>query len=489
MAYDYDLIVIGGGAAGLTGSGLGVTLGAKTMMIESERLGGDCTWYGCVPSKALLKAAKVAHTIREAGKYGIVDAVPEVSFSKVIEHVHSIREEIYHDADRPEIYEDLGVDVEFGEASFVDPHTVSVTSENGTRNISSRYFLIATGAKAFVPPIDGIESINYHTNETLFEMKSQPGRLAIVGAGPIGCEMAQSFSRLGTSVTVIDMADRILPRDDEESAAILQRQLVDDGIEFVFGAGVKKFESDSDNIIITIEREGKQETIDTDSVLMATGRRANVGALNLKNAGVAFDKGITVDDKCRTNVRHIYASGDGTGRYQFTHMSEHMSKIAVTNMLAKFPMKIDARHVPWVTFTEPEVAHVGASAVDLEESGESFVTYRFPYAKIDRAVTDGHPEGLIKVYGKKRSGKILGVDIVGAAAGELLGEFSLAMKNGVTLRNMSDTIHAYPTYSLGARRAADQWYVKNHSTLIAKLLKAVFRYRGPVLEFEDGQIL
>lgn len=489
MAYDYDLVVIGGGAAGLTGSGLGATLGAKTLMVESERLGGDCTWYGCVPSKALLKAGKVAHTVRRANAAGIVTSEVEVSFEHVMGELDRIREEIYHDADRPEIYEERGVEVAFGHASFMDPHTVSIENEEGTRSVSSRYFLIATGAKAFVPPIPGIDNVSYLTNETLFELKSQPSSLAIVGGGPIGCEMAQSFSRLGTEVTVIDMGERILSNDDEELASILHEQLRKEGVSFELGAGVKKFEKKDSGIAITIERDGTSSVVEAESVLMATGRRANVKGLNLEAAGVTVDKGVVVNDKCRTNVKHIYASGDVTGRYQFTHMSEHMSKVALTNMLTKFPMKIDSKHVPWVTFTEPEVAHVGATKKELEENGSSYVTYRFPYSRVDRALTDGVPEGVIKVYGRRRSGKILGVDIVGASAGELLGEFSVAMKNGVTLRNIADTIHAYPTFALGARRLADQWYIKNHTPLFARVLKTIFRYRGPVVEFEDGEIV
>ncbi|NND71211.1 MAG: FAD-dependent oxidoreductase [Rhodothermales bacterium] len=489
MAYDYDLIVIGGGAAGLTGSGLGVSLGAKTLMVESERLGGDCTWYGCVPSKVLLKAAKAAQTIRDAGKYGLIDSEPQIDFAKVIRHVHDLRNEIYEDADRPEIYEKMGVEVAFGTASFIDPHTIEIESEGSRRSITSRYFLIATGAKAFVPPIEGIESINYLTNESLFEVDSLPPRLVIVGGGPIGCEMAQSFARLGSDVTIVDMADRVLPRDDAETAGYLQQQLVKDGVTLILKAGVKKFEQRGDTVFVTVEDDGGMRELETDSVLMATGRRANVRALNLESAGVEFDKGVVVNEKCRTNVRHIYASGDVTGRYQFTHMSEHMSKVAVTNALSKFPLKIDSKHVPWVTYTEPEVGHLGATREELEKAGESFLEYRFPYSRIDRAITDSEANGLIKVYGRRRSGKILGADIAGVAAGELISELAVAMRNGVSLRNISDTIHPYPSYGLGVRRVADQWYVKNHSTIVARLLKFVFRYRGPLLEFEPGQIV
>ena len=490
-SYDYDLIVIGGGAAGLTASGMGATFGAKTMMIERAKLGGDCTWYGCVPSKILLKSAKVAHHIRAASHYGLTDQPVTFDFGKMMAHMHHIREEVYEEADDPAIYEGMGVDVRFGTATFVDAHTIDLVGEGGTEQISSRYFVIAAGASAFVPPISGLKETPYLTNESLFELTEQPGHLAIVGGGPIGTEMAQAFRRFGSRVTVIDMLDRILAKDDPELSAMMQDFLEGEGIEYVLKAGVKQVEKHGDGVRITVEQDGQPRNIDADAVLMATGRRANVGGLNLDAAGVAYTKqGITVDDKSRTNVKHIYAVGDVTGRYQFTHMSEHMAKVAVTNALLKVvPMKIDTKHVPWVTYTDPEVAHVGASEAELRAQGVKYRTYRFPYGKIDRAVTESEAKGLVKVYAKESTGKIYGVDIIGASAGEMISEFALAMKNGVTLRNIADTIHPYPTYGLGVRRAADQWYVQKQSPTLIRWLQRIFGYRGPVLEFAPDQIV
>ncbi len=302
--------------------------------------------------------------------------------------------------------------------------------------------------------------------------------------------MAQAFSRLGTHVTVIDMLDRILSKDDLEASALIQKRLSSEGVNFQLGAGVNEISERAGEIAISITRDEITSIVPADALLMATGRRANISSLNLEAAGVEVGRpGIIVNDRCRTSRRHIYAVGDVTGRYQFTHMSEHMAKVAVTNALLKLPMKIDSRNVPWVTFTDPEVAHVGATSADLTQAGTKFQTYRFPYSKVDRAVTDGETEGVIKVYAKPSTGRIYGVDIVGTSAGELISEYALAMKNRISLRKISDTIHPYPTYGLGARRAADQWYVQKQSPTLVRILKMIFRYRGPVLEFGPDDIL
>ena len=490
MAYDYDMIVIGGGAAGLTTSGISASFGAKTMMIERHKLGGDCTWTGCVPSKTLLKTAKVAHHIRHASHYGLDDQPLTFDFGAMIERLHAIREEIYEEADRPEIYEEMGVDVRFGSARFVDPHTLIIENDEGETRVTGRYFTIAAGASAFVPPINGIDDVPYLTNETLFEQTELPEHLAIVGAGPIGSEMAQAFRRLGARVTVIDMLDTILANDDPDLTAILKTALENEGVAYVLGAVVKKVAKTDGGIAVVVEQDGQERIIEADALLMATGRRANLDGLGLDEAGVAYTRhGITVNDRCRTNKRHIYAIGDVTGRYQFTHMSEHMGKVAASNAIFKVPLKIDKKHVPWVTYTDPELAHVGARERDLKEKGIKYRVYRFPYTKIDRAITDGETTGWIKVFAKPFNGKILGATILGAAAGDMIGEFALAMRNGVTLRQISDTIHPYPTYGLGVRRAADQWYAQKQSPALIRLLQFIFRYRGLVIEPDPDRIV
>ena len=490
MAYDYDVIVIGGGAAGLTASGMATNFGAKTLMLERHRLGGDCTWTGCVPSKAILKAAKVGQHIREASKYGLIEQPVEVDFAKVMAHVHHIRDEVYEDADRPEIYTNMGVDVMEANASFIDDHTLELETPDGTKRLSSRYIVIAAGASAFVPPIAGLENTPYLTNESLFEIDEFPKRFAVVGGGPIGTEMSQAFQRLGSQVTVFEFGDQIMRNDDAELAGILQARLQNEGIQYKLKTGVQKLSKTSSGILVEYKTGETVDSIEVDQVLLATGRRPNIAGLNLEAAGVVHTKrGITVNEKCRTNKRHIYAIGDIAGRYQFTHMSEHMAKVAVTNMLLKMPMKMDMKHVPWVTYTDPELGHVGATQKELKEKGIKYEEYRFPYTKVDRAVTESETTGWIKVYAKSFSGKILGVDVLGTSAGELISEYGLAMRNGITLRQMADTIHAYPTYGLGARRAADQWYIRKQSAGLVKFLKFIFRYRGPVNEYVPGTIV
>ena len=476
MKYQYDIIVIGGGAAGLTASGVAVSLGAKTMMVEKAKLGGDCTWYGCVPSKVLLNLGKKAEISRKP-----------VKWEEVREKLDTIRQDIYEEADDPEKFRKMGVDVEDGEATFVDNHTLLIKNGKGIlREVTAKYFVIATGAKAFVPPIPGIEKTPHLTNHNLFEIDELPKSMIIVGGGPIGTEMAQAFQNLGSEITVVDMADTILSNDHPELTPILKKHLEKQGVTYELGAGVKSVSGNEKSVEVTIERDGETKVLKAEKLLMATGRRANFDPLNLDAAGVKTDKaGVTINDKCRTNVKNIYAIGDVTGRYQFTHMSEHMAKIAVSNALLKFPMKIDHKHVPWVTYTEPEVAHVGSTQQQLDEDGTKYETYKFPYNMIDRAITDEKTEGWIYVYAKKFNGKILGADVVGTHAGEMISQYALAMKNGVTLKNMADTIYPYPSYGLGARRAADQWYVKSQSVGVVKWIKRIFGYRGPLPDLSD----
>ncbi|MEX1011690.1 MAG: FAD-dependent oxidoreductase [Balneolaceae bacterium] len=481
MKKSYDLVVIGGGAAGLTAAGVGVSFGAKTMLIEKEKLGGDCTWYGCIPSKVLLNLAKNAK---------IAGVVPD--FAEVRKKLDSIRQEIYEDTDHPDLFRKMGIEVEQGEAVFRDRYTVDIRQPDGTKRlVTSRYFIIATGSRALIPTIRGIDDTPFLTNHTLFDISENPGRMVIIGAGPIGTEMTQAFQRLGTDVTLVDMQNRILSNDIEEFTSILQEKIEEDGVTCKLGYSIRSVEGDESGVTVTIEKENKTDQIKADKLLVTAGRRANYENLNLDAAGVKVnERGILVNDHCRTSQRNIYAIGDVTALYQFTHMSEHMAKIAVSNALLKIPMKIDHKHVPWCTYTDPELAHVGSSRKDLDERGVKYEVFRFPYSKIDRAVTDGATTGWIHVYAKKWSGKILGADVLGVHAGEMVGYYALAMKNGISLKKFADTIFPYPGYGLGARRAADQWYAKHQSRMVVKWIRRLFGYRGPLPDLSDpGRIV
>ncbi|RMD94085.1 MAG: dihydrolipoyl dehydrogenase [Calditrichaeota bacterium] len=491
MKYDYDMVVIGGGAAGLTSAGVSVSLGAKTALVEAKKLGGDCTWYGCIPSKTLLKAAQVAHYFKTAHRYGLKSVNYTFNFAEVMAHVRRIQQQVYEDADAPEIYENLGVEVITARAAFIDPHTVELQASDGNqRQITSRYFIIATGSAPVVPPIPGLDQIRYLTNESIFSLTDLPQTLLVIGAGPIGLEVAQAFQRLGAQVVVVDIADGILLNDDRELADLLKIQLEAEGIQFFTSTQVERVENVQGKIRLFARQlsEAKTLTLEGDAVLLSVGRKPNVEGLNLEAAGVKYNKsGIAVNESCRTNVKHIYACGDVTGRFQFTHFAEHMAKVAVSNALLHFPMKLDNRHITWCTYTDPELAHVGLTEKQLQEKGVKYEIYRFPFSKIDRAITDNETVGWVKVFARKLTGKIYGVNILGGHAGEMIGEYALAMRHGITLKKISDTIHPYPTYVLGNRRAADQWYVRKQSRTLVWLLQKVFGYRGPLPDTSDPE--
>ena len=488
-----DLIVIGGGAAGLTAAGLGASFGAKTVLVEQDRLGGDCTWTGCVPSKALLRSAETAHEGEApAGEEG----QGERRFLEAMRRARHIRQEIYEDADAPENMEELGVDVRSGHARLMGPHTAEIDEGVSTRRLEADYVILATGGRPAAPPIDGLKDVSYLTNETLFELEEQPAHLAVLGAGPIGTEMAQAFRRLGSEVTVLERAGRILQHDHPRLAGMLREALEAEGVTYRLGAGIERVEpapgdrNEGRGAVIQYEQSGQTHTLSVDALLVAAGRRPNVEGLGLEAAGVDFDEnGITVSERCRTSRRHIYAAGDVTGRYQFTHMSEHMAKVAVTNALLKAPQKIDAGRVPWVTYTDPELAHVGKTEEELREEGTRYEVYRFPLDRLDRAFCEGRTRGEIRVYATKWTGKIRGASVLAPRAGELIGTVAVAMKAGASLAKISDTIFPYPTYGQGVRRAADQWYAQKQKPWLVRGLQRVFGYDGPVIEPDPDRIV
>jgi pyruvate/2-oxoglutarate dehydrogenase complex dihydrolipoamide dehydrogenase (E3) component len=471
MNYQYDMIVIGGGAAGLTAAGMSALLGAKTALIEQHRLGGECTWTGCVPSKTLLHVSKTVHRMRTAKHLGLTSIDPQFDFPSVMKHVRRTRQRVYEQADAPPNLERLGVEVIQGSARFRDPHTIEIADSSGSRSVTSRYFVIATGSR----PKASNFSEYVLTNETIFELESQPKRLLVIGAGPAGIEMAQAFRRLGSEVTVVSDSNRILPKDDPDQARQLEQYLSEEGISFVFGQKVIALETREDDLSAVLA-DGR--TLQCDAALAAMGREASIDSLHLSKAGVHHGvDGIEVGRNARTSQRHIYAAGDVTGKYRFTHMAEHMSKVAVTNAILRWPRKLDESHLVWATYTDPELAHLGASEQQLRESRKPYSVYRFPFASLDRAIVDGEARGEVKVFAD-RQGRILGASILGAQAGEMISEFALAMRNNLRLAQVADTIHPYPTYLLGNRRAADRFIAKQLDSPLLGVLGRILGYRG-----------
>lgn len=467
---------------------MAASFGMKTLMVEVDRLGGDCTWHGCIPSKALLHIASDWHCGRLSTRFAHKKSDHDLDFSKVIDEIHRIREHVYHEADRPDIYTSMGVEVTFGYATFVDAHTITITNGDTVKTATSRFFVIATGSKAAIPPIAGLEFIPYLTNESLFELNELPKSLVIVGGGPIGCEMAQAFTRLGSKVTVVDQANRILHRDDPKGAHIILEALKAEGAEFYLESTIDHIKLADGAIVCSLHTPNGSIVLQASHFLVAAGRQPNTATLAVEKAGVMLTNGaVLVDERCRSNVKHIYAAGDVAGRQAFTHIAEHMAKTAVTNIALKIPKRMELNSIPWVTFTDPEIGSVGASESELRKRGIKFEIYEFPYSKVDRALAQGGLPGLIRVFARSRDGKIYGACVVGKGAGEMLGELALAARNGVSLRKVADTIHAYPTYGLGVRRAADQWYVRKQSVGLVKMLKFIFGYQGQLPDLSDPE--
>jgi dihydrolipoamide dehydrogenase len=445
-----DLVIIGGGAGGLVVASVAAQLGLKVTLIEkAAKLGGDCLHYGCVPSKTLIHAARVASLMRRAPEFGLPACKPDVDLGKIADHVQAVIDRIQIHDD-PERFRGYGCEVIFGAATFTDSHSIKVND----RVIRGRRFVIATGSQPFILPIEGMETAGYLTNEDLFSLRNLPARLVVLGGGPVGLEMAQAFARLGSNVTVVERLPHLLPQEDPEVADALQAQLESEGmvvhtsttVERVYRDGNDTFVGCSDGLTLT-----------TDALLVAVGRRPVVDGLGLDAAGVVHGaKGIQVDRRQRTSQKHIYACGDVCGPYPLTHMAEYQAGIVISNAIFRVPKKTDYRVVPWVTYTDPELARVGLTEQQSRDKGIEPVVLRFPFQDIDRAITDNETSGLAKLVVHK--GRILGASILGPHAGELVHEIALAMKTGAGIGDISATIHAYPTLAQVHRRVVNTWY-------------------------------
>ncbi len=477
--YDYDVGILGGGAAGLTVAAGAAQFGAKVLLIEkAPKLGGDCLHFGCVPSKTLIRTASVWSMAARATSFGLPELqLPPVDLGAVMDRVRESIETIQpHDS--PERFCGLGAEVRFGEATFVDPHTVELDGEK----LSAKAWVIATGSRPALPPVKGLAEAPHWTNETLFSQRELPQKLIVLGGGPIGLELGQSFARLGSKVTIVEFMDQIMVQEDPDIAAVIHRRLVDEGIEIRTATKAVEARGVPGGVALTVEPAagGDQMVLEADALLVAAGRAPNVDGLGLDKAGVEFTpRGIPVDARLRTNVKHIYACGDVNGTLPFTHVAGYEGGVALTNIVMHLPRKADYTKVPWCTYVDPEVASVG---LNEKRAGEQDITCRVlteSFADNDRAVAEGEREGFIKVLVDPKNTKVLGCQIVGEHAGELIHEWVAILNGGVKLSTVAGMIHAYPTLSEISKRAAGGFYTeKLFSDRTKSILKLLFGLKG-----------
>jgi len=468
----YNVAVIGAGTAGLVTAAGTAGLGGRVALIERNLMGGDCLNFGCVPSKALISSARLIRRIRESENWGLERQQPQFDFEKVFERMRARRAKIAPN-DSQERFESLGVDVFHGEARFVSPHEVEV---NGQR-LRAKNFVIATGSRAVIPKIEGIDSVPYFTNETIFdELEEKPQSMIVLGGGPIGCELTQTFCRLGTHVTMIQRGDQLLPREDRDVAEFLGRRLINEGVRIIKNANARAVAiTDAGKVALEfLDQQSAQmaeRTFFADALLVAIGRSPNLQSLDLKSAGVDVnERGVRVTDYLQTSQRHIYAVSDVIGPFLFTHMADAQARVVVRNILMPFQFlrqKMDYSVVPWCTYSDPEVAHVGLGEKGAWQERIDYDLFVVSLADVDRAVVESEDAGFAKILTAKGSDKILGATIVAPHAGDLLHEFVLAMKTGGGLGTIASTIHAYPTFAELARKAGDK-YNKTRLTPRAK---------------------
>ena len=452
MQESYDLIVIGGGSAGLTAARFGAQLGLRVALAEMERVGGDCTWTGCIPSKSLVRAAKIAYDMRSANRYGLNGVEPVVDLKAVMARGKAVSEGVYQ-GESPDTLRNEGIDVFFGPARFLDSAMVQV----GDAKLSGRKFVIATGARPGSPSIPGMTEVSYLTYETVWELQDLPERLLVIGGGPIGCELGQAFQRLGSKVTLLEAGPRLLSKDEPEAGNLISARLMEEGVDVRLGASIKRVWQQ--DMIIHAEAGGQESK--GDALLLAVGRTPCVDNLGLEQAGVAYTaRGIEVDARLRTNRRHIYAAGDCLGGYQFTHYAGWQGFMAVRNAFLPGASKSVLSQVPWSTFTDPEVARVGLSEAQARaEAGDKVCVAIWPLSKVDRALTEGEPQGFLKVVHRK-NGAILGATIGAPRAAEMVQEWGLAIDKGLKIGDLANSLHIYPAYTMGNMQAAADIRVK-----------------------------
>jgi len=464
----YNLVVLGAGTAGLVTAAGAAGLGARVALVERHLFGGDCLNVGCVPSKVLLRSARAVADVRGAAAFGVrVPGEPTVDFAAVMERVRRLRAEISPN-DSVERFTKLGVDVFLGAGRFTSADAVEVEG----KTLRFKQAVIATGARASAPPVPGLAETGYLTNETVFELTDAPRRLAVIGAGPIGCELAQAFARLGVDVTALEMLPRILGREDDDAAAIVERALERDGIRFVLGAGIRQVEKRGGAKVLHFTAGGGEHTLEVDEILIGAGRSPNVDGIGLETVGVDFDtkRGVRVDDNLRTTNPRIFAVGDVCLDAKFTHMADFSARTVIQNALFFGRKQFSALTVPWCTYTDPEVAHVGLYERDAEAKGIAVDTFVRPLVEVDRARIEGDDEGFVKILVKKGGDQIVGATIVARHAGDLVSEISLAMSAGTGLGALASVIHPYPTEAEAIRQLGDAY----NRTRLTPLVKTLF---------------
>ncbi|QDT89520.1 mercuric reductase [Gimesia algae] len=465
----YNLVVIGAGTAGLVTAAGAAGLGAKVALIERHLMGGDCLNTGCVPSKAIIRSSRAMHTVTKSNELGIQvdpDSVA-VNFPQVMKRMRKLRADIsQHDS--AQRFKDLGVDVFIGDASFLNQSTIQVDQYQ----LNFKKAVIATGARAAIPEIKGLKESGFLTNETIFSLTELPHRLAVVGAGPIGCELAQTFARFGSEVTLVQSQPQILPREDRDAARIIQSQLEQDGVKILLNTSTTQVSLTEAGKKIQVDTQGTLTEFNVDEILVSTGRAPNVNGLNLDQAGVKYNErdGVAVNDYLQTTNPAIYAAGDICSRYQFTHTADFQARIVIGNALFKGRSKASQLLIPWCTYTDPEIAHVGLYEHDSAAKNIHIQTFIQELKDVDRAILDAETNGFVKIHVKQGTDKILGATIVASHAGDLISEISVAMKSGMGLKQLASVIHPYPTQADAIRKIGDQY----NRTRLSPLIKSIF---------------
>ena len=477
--FERNLVVIGGGSGGLVSALIGAAVKARVTLVESHKMGGDCLNFGCVPSKALIKTANLRHQILHSANYGLASSSTRFEFREVMARIHAVIAAIApHDS--VERFTGLGVEVLQGHARIVNPWTVEVALNDGAKRLlTTRSIVIATGARPFVPPLPGLDAVGYVTSDTMWDVFAQldemPRRLVVLGGGPIGCELAQAFARLGSAVTQVEMAPRIMLREDEEVSELARQALQADGVEVLTEHKALRCEKDGDTKTLVVEHQGQEKRIGFDALLCAVGRVARLSGYGLEELGIPTHKTVDTNEYLQTLYPNIYAAGDVAGPYQFTHTAAHQAWYAAVNALfgdfKKF--KADYSVIPWATFIDPEVARVGLNEQEAKEQGIAYEVVKFNIHDLDRAIADSEARGFVKVLTVPGKDRILGATIVGTHAGDLLAEYVLAMKHGLGMNKILGTIHTYPTLSEANKYAAGEWK-RAHQPL--RLLEWVRRY-------------